>query len=269
MQRQRAETRADEARSKELAAKAVSERETNPELGLLLAAQANEEARTPEAELALRDLSGEARGQLALAGHSGGINAAAISRDGRYAATASDDATARVWNTRTGEPVQTLMAEAGPVTDVAIDPSGERAVTGTIRGTVILWSTETGERITELPTPGLRSIQTVAFSPSGEMVAAGGGGGARIWTVRGRPSTHFRDHRRTVFSIEFARDGRAVASSDIDGTARVWDSRTGRSLAVLQVPSRAKSPYNLVSAAILDPSGRLVLTAGDDGIARL
>jgi WD40 repeat protein len=67
------------------------------------------------------------------------VSAVAFSPDGRFVATASDDETARVWETATGKEVYTLSGHEGPVRCVAFSPDGKRLATGSDDGTARLW----------------------------------------------------------------------------------------------------------------------------------
>ena len=58
-----------------------------------------------------------------LAGHEGGVNAVAVTPEGRYAVTGSDDRTARVWDLATGQEVACSFAEAA-VPCCAVGPDG-------------------------------------------------------------------------------------------------------------------------------------------------
>jgi len=67
-----------------------------------------------------------------------------------------------------------------------------------------------------------------------------------------------------MHSLAFSPDGRLVVTASNDGTARVWKSTTGKSVAVLR---GHRGP--VFSAAFSSPDGRLVVTAGSDGTARV
>jgi WD40 repeat protein len=65
--------------------------------------------------------------------------------------------------------------------------------------------------------------------------------------------------RDGVNQARYSPDGRRVVTAGNDGTARVWDGRTGRQLALLRSSGRP------LYAVAFDASGRRVLAAGEDG----
>ncbi len=70
-------------------------------------------------------------------------------------------------------------------------------------------------------------------------------------------------HKGPVTDGVFSPDGTRVATASSDGTGRLWDAATGKSLTVL------KGHGGPVNAVALSPDGARVLTASDDMTARL
>ena len=108
-----------------------------------------------------------------------------------------------------------------------------------------------------------------AFSPDGRLVLTT----TRIDTTArikdattGRLIVALRGHTGRVVSAGFSADGRRVLTASSDGTARVWDTKGGTSLAVLGKP--AGSTQGLKSA-VFSPDGTLVATAGPGNTARI
>jgi WD40 repeat protein len=75
-----------------------------------------------------------------------------------------------------------------------------------------------------------------------------------IATLRGRPR---------VQAIGFDAAGRRVVTGNWDGSARVWDVATGRSLVTLAAHN------GVVEAVAFSPDGTMLATAGDDTTAKL
>ena len=67
--------------------------------------------------------------QLALAGHTGLVNSAAFSPDGKRIVTASWDKTARVWDADDGRGADPLIGHKAWVHSAAFSPDGKRIVT--------------------------------------------------------------------------------------------------------------------------------------------
>ena len=63
-------------------------------------------------------------------GHTGWVNAVAITPDGRRAVSASSDRTLRLWDLESGQTLRTLGGHTELVSAVALTPDGLRAVSG-------------------------------------------------------------------------------------------------------------------------------------------
>ncbi|WP_442957374.1 WD40 repeat domain-containing protein, partial [Phormidium sp. CCY1219] len=101
------------------------------------------------------------------AGHSGGVEAVAITPDGKRAVSASYDETLKLWDLETGTELATLTGHSDDVNAVAITPDGKQAVSASDDTTLKLWDLETG---TELATLKGHSdmVWAVAITPEGK-----------------------------------------------------------------------------------------------------
>ena len=92
-------------------------------------------------------------------GHTDTVAAVAFSPDGKTLASASDDRTARLWQTACVQPT-TLRGHDGGVGGVAFSPDGVSIATGSLDETLRLWDARTGK-------PSLKPIQVGGERESG------------------------------------------------------------------------------------------------------
>ena len=196
------------------------------------------------------------------------LKAAVFSPDGRRLATYGDGPLARIWDVRTGILVSKLEPPMSDpdlkVTSAAFGPAGDVIVTG--RGNFgRLWGVETGiERM--MFAPHASTVTDVAFSPDGDRVATASRDSiARIWTVAtGELSETLAGHAGLgINDVDFSPDvdARAMVSAGADGTAS-YSAAGQRSVALL-------GHDEAVLSASFSPDGRSILTASEDGTARL
>ena len=77
--------------------------------------------------------------------HSGTVRSAVFSPDGMHIVSASDDHTARIWNTATGECEAELQGHSSFVTSAVFSPDGMHVVSVADDHTARIWNTATGE----------------------------------------------------------------------------------------------------------------------------
>ncbi len=113
--------------------------------------------------------------------HTSWVAGVAFSPDGRLLATASNDATARVWDPATGNCLRTLTGHTHVVYDVAFSPEAALLATGSGDQTARVWDPATGNCLRTL-TGHTGRVYDVAFSPDGRQLAtASYDQTARLW----------------------------------------------------------------------------------------
>jgi WD40 repeat protein len=165
---------------------------------------------------------GGSSGPTILRGHESGINAVAISADGKHVVSGGDDATARVWNADgTGKPV-VLRANKWSIESVAISAGG-RVVTRS--DAVRVWNADgTGKPIVLSGSASSTIRQSnskthaVALTPDGERVACGWlHGSVLVWDLKSGGSPRvLRAGRSDIVSVAFSPDGLKVAGGSVD-----------------------------------------------------
>jgi WD40 repeat protein len=84
-----------------------------------------------------------------------------------------------------------------------------------------------------------------------------------LWDLEGyRIVAQLAGHSGRVFSARFVRGGHEIMTSAADGTARLWDTRTGRPRQIFS------AGVAFLFDATLSPDGAMVVAGGADGSLR-
>ncbi len=150
----------------------------------------------------------------------------AISRDGDICASIGREPQIRVWDTRTGELVRSLVVDDELVfQSIDFSPTTMHLASGSVDGFVRIWNPLQDGRVMQQMQHGPRVV-LVRFSPDGKRVLAAGISGAiRIWNVvDGTLLAELPTGKRGVTKeVRFSDDGKKVTVATEDGHLRVWD----------------------------------------------
>jgi WD40 repeat protein/DNA-binding SARP family transcriptional activator len=146
------------------------------------------------------------------------------------------------------------------VNDVATSPNGRwvLAVSGYSGGVMHLIDVQTGD-VRRIPTPLAFGLTSVAWSPDGRHVAAGGfGSSVVVIDPKGRLEQELRGHSGEAHFVDWAPDGSRLLTGSSDGTAKVWEM-SGEGAEVLTLSTRAGG----INGVAFSPDGNRVLTRSE------
>lgn len=197
-------------------------------------------------------------GGRAFIGHTAAVNRAVFSNDNKRVVTASDDGTARVWDTGTRKSLAVLKGHM-PVMDAEFSPDGRRVVTASADGTARLWDSASGQLLTVLR-GHVGAVKTAVFSGDGRrVVTAGEDHTARVWDAGTGNLLVTLEAGSDVTEATFSPNGKYVLTVD-SGEVRVWTLGDGRARQLPAIDG---------DFAQFTPDSRQVLVIGVDGITSL
>jgi hypothetical protein len=153
------------------------------------------------------------------------------SPDGTRLASASDDNTIKVWDTRSGVAIATLRGHTSVVMVVLYSPDGTRLASAGVDHTVKVWEAKSGSELATLRRH-TGNVRSLAYSPDGTLLAsASDDGTVVIWDNRTTPDQiTLRGQLAIVTSVGYSAGGTRIISTDEEGKPLVWDIASGKPL---------------------------------------
>ena len=192
---------------------------------------------------------------------SGGVDAIAVSPDGKYVAT-SWRMDPVVWETATGHlvaPANRKNSHNRHPNALAFSPDGETFASAGQDEAVHIFETASGRELFVLPQYG--DVTLVAYSPRGTYLAtASGDMAARVWeATEGHRLKATVVHEARITALTFAPDEQSFVTASEDNTARICD--IGSAQETLRIIHQKP-----VRALAFSADGASIATAGDDGM---
>jgi WD40 repeat protein len=168
--------------------------------------------------------------------HNSLLKHVAWSPDGKWlASVGGNDERIKVWETRTGKQVASLLARYHEITMAWSPDSKKIAVGGWSHGgtsgpRLTLWDVESAKVLHHFPVPADDATLVVAFSPDGQLLASGGlTGKVKLWTPgTARLVGSYEEGSLWVKTLAFSPDGKLLAAGGQDKLIRLWDVQKGK-----------------------------------------
>jgi WD40 repeat protein/N-acetylmuramoyl-L-alanine amidase len=192
-----------------------------------------------------------------LSGHAAAVRTVVFSSDGKVLASGSLDKTISLWATGSGTLIRSLSAFFG--SPVIFSPDGKILVSKSPDGIVMMWDAATGTLVRNLE-GRTNDACSIAFSPSGALIASGAGETVKLWDViTGTLLRTLAGHTSSVWIVTFSPDGRTLASGCLDRTIRLWDAVTGALMHTITSPTGNIGPVGF------SPDGKKIASSSEDG----
>jgi WD40 repeat protein len=193
--------------------------------------------------------------------HTDLVWAAAFSADGTTVATAGADGIGRLADPRT-RMAGPVLRHSSPISVVVFSPSGNLVLTGSEDRTAQLWEAKTGRRAC-LPLRHGGAVMAAEFSPAGDVFFTGtSDGGLSIWRTVDQVTVTRVQLTDSISRGTFSHDGKLLLVA-AGKEVRLFDWSSGTFL------GPPLTHQDRVRAIAFSHDDQVILTAGDDGAAKL
>ena len=199
--------------------------------------------------------------QARYSGHTDIVNECDAARDGTFIASASMDATVRLWD-RSLSSRQPLERSARVWMNDCARGGDDLIVTGGADAQAHVWDAAAGS-VRRTLVGHSQSVRACTLSPDGSRVVTGSADKSlRIWNaLTGTVEAVLLGHRDWVNCCDTSPDGTLVISGSADKTLRVWEFGTRR----LTIMAHTDS----VNECRFSPDGTFFVTASSDGTIKM
>ncbi|KAK3616559.1 hypothetical protein LTR22_027025 [Elasticomyces elasticus] len=170
-----------------------------------------------------------------LEGHSDGVSSAVFSADSSRLASASYDATVKIWNASSGQCLLTLDGHSWGVSSVVFSADSSRLASASYDKKVKIWNASSGQclRTLEGHSDGVSSV--VFSADSSRLASTSWDKTVKIWDgSTGQCLRTLEGHSKVVSSVAFSADSSRLASASFDTTVKIWDASGEQCLQTLE-----------------------------------
>lgn len=195
-------------------------------------------------------------------GHGGPVTDLAVTADGKFLVTGSDDKTVRVWDVTGGKQLRSFQGHQSKVLAVAVRGDGKQVASGSDDGGIRVWDLSATDEHTAL-TDSKESLWAVAVSPDGKLVAsAGADKQIRVYDFATGKLGATLDAGAAMTALAFLPDSNRLVAGGGDKAVKVWDIAAKKVLK--ELPGHALAALALAAS----DDGKLVVSGSADATVR-
>ncbi len=168
------------------------------------------------------------------------------------------DGTVSVWNSVSGELLQSHQAHTDAVEDVALAPSGKLLASGSWDNHIRIWNLMTKQLFHDLA-GHTDDVKSLIISEDGNLLVSGSFDKTIIvWDVLSGELLHRFAHPYGITSVAISPDGKTVVGGDRRGMIHVWDLQSERKLITLH--GHKRTVWDLA----FSPDGTMFISGSQD-----
>ena len=197
-----------------------------------------------------------------LTGHKDWVGGVAVSPDGTWAASGSDDKTVKIWDLETGKCRATLIGHASNVNAVAVTLDGMRVLSCSDDNSVRIWDPHLGQELAKLEGHTKWVLSVVALQDNVRALSGGFDKTLKLWDLDSGKCLKTiecgTDGNDDIFTCAVNQTGTHALSGHRDGQIRLWNLGAGECIATLKGHSK------IVESIQITPDGRFAVSGSDD-----
>ena len=202
-----------------------------------------------------------------LTGHDHRVDSVAVSPDGTWLASGSDDHTVKLWDVQTGECRATLTGHTDCIRSVAITPDGQRILSGSFDQSLRIWDAGSGVELAKLEGHTGKIWSVVALPDNHRALSVGYDMRLRLWEFASGTCLRIiqcgTDRRDRHFCLAVNAAGTQALFGHRDGRLRLWNLETGDCLATLMGHS------DIVYSVQITPDGQFAVSGSADKTVKI